>query len=327
PELYPTPPPDRPAFVPPPPLAPRPSPLAPPPGWPFDSAEAKKRQAAAGLPAEVKLALSDKLALDLVLIPAGDFIMGSADGYPDEAPQCRVKIEKPFYLAKVETTNEQFALFDPAHDSGYISVFNKDHSDRGRAVNGPKQPAIRVSWKQAVDFCYWLSQKTGHKFALPTEAQWEWAARAGTDTPLYWGDAKADFGKLANLADAQLNQLCIRDSPKWLPAIMGVNDGACVTGDVGRYQPNAWGLLDMAGNAAEWTNSSYRPYPYIATDGRESGSDSERKVARGGSYHDRPFRARSAVRYDYEPWRRVHNVGFRVLCEPDGKKVVSADAK
>ncbi|MBM4039250.1 MAG: hypothetical protein FJ290_12120 [Planctomycetes bacterium] len=330
PEIYPTPPPERVASVPPPPIGNRQSAIGNVPGWPFDAAEAKKRVEAVGLPPELKVELADKLTLDLALVPAGEFVMGAADGYPDEYPQARVKIDKPFYLGKVEITNEQFALFDPAHDSGYISVFNKDHSDRGRAVNRPTQPAVRISWKQAMDFCYWLSQKTGRKFTLPTEAQWEWAARAGTDTPLYWGDCKADFGKLANLADQQVNQLCIRDSPKWIPAIMSVNDGSCVTDSVGKYGPasaNAFGLLDMAGNVAEWTLSAYKPYPYVDGDGRNAPSDSGRKVARGGSYYDRPFRARSAVRYDYAAWQRVHNVGFRVICEPDGKKVVSVDAK
>lgn len=322
-EVYPTPPPERAEFV-----KPAPEPERKPfaqkvPSWPFDAAEAKKRQEAAGMPAELKIALSDNLALDLVLVPAGEFVMGAHDGYPDEYPQSRVRIDKPFYLGKFEVTNEQYALFDPAHDSGYISVFNKDHSNRGRAVNGPRQPVVRISWKQAMAFCYWLSEGTGHKFTLPTEAQWEWAARAGTDSPLYWGALDADFGKLANLADARLNELCIRDSPKWMPAITSVNDGATVTNNVGSYAPNPFGLHDMGGNVAEWTLSTYRPYPYVDGDGRNTPSDSGRKVARGGSYHDRPFRARSAVRYDYESWQPVHNVGFRVLCEPDTKKLAA----
>ncbi|HUT34879.1 MAG TPA: SUMF1/EgtB/PvdO family nonheme iron enzyme [Planctomycetota bacterium] len=327
PEVYPTPPPERPAFVkpePPPERKPFAEKVA---GWPFDAAEAKKRQEAAGLPAELKIALADNLALDLVLVPAGEFVMGSADGYPDEYPQCRVKVDKPFYMGKCEITNEQYALFDAAHDSAYISVFNKDHSNRGQAVNRDKQPVLRISWKQAMDFCYWLSQKTDRKFALPTEAQWEWAARAGTDTPLYWGDCTADFGKLANLADKRLTELCIRDSPKWIPCIAGVNDGSIVPDNVGKYTPNAFGLLDMAGNVAEWTLTAYKPYPYVEADGRNAPSDSGRKVARGGSYYDRPFRARSAVRYDYASWQCVHNVGFRIICDADGKKVASADAK
>jgi len=329
-EVYPTPAPERPAFVKPEPVPERKPFAGKVPGWPFDPAEARKRQEALGLPVEAKVPLADNLALDLVLIPAGEFVMGSHDGYPDEHPQTRVKIDRPFYLGKVEITNEQYAAFDPQHDSGYISVFNKDHSDRGRAVNGPKQPVLRISWKQAMDFCYWLSQKTGRKFTLPTEAQWEWAARAGTDTPLYWGDCQADFGKFANLADARVNDLCIRDSPKWIPAIMTVNDGSCVPDSVGKYGPasaNAFGLLDMAGNVAEWTLSTYKPYPYVDGDGRNAPSDSGRKVARGGSYYDRPFRARSAVRFDYAAWQCVHNVGFRVLCEADGKKLASADAR
>jgi len=315
PEVYPTPPPERPAFVKPAPEPPRKPFAGKVPGWPFDANEAKKRQQALGLPPELKLQIAENVSLELVLVPPGEFVMGSAKGYPDEYPQSRVKIAKPFYMAKFEITNQQFALFDPSHDSGYISVFNKDHSYRGRAINAPTQPVVRISWKQAMEFCYWLSQKTGRKFTLPTEAQWEWAARAGADTPLHWGGLEADFAKRANLADKSLTALCIRDSPKWIPAIMSVNDGATVTNTVGRYAPNAFGLYDMAGNAAEWTLSTYKPYPYVENDGRNNPEAPGRKVARGGSYYDRPFRARSAVRYDYEPWQPVHNVGFRVICD------------
>jgi len=325
PEVYPTPAPERVAFVKP---APEPErkPLAEKvPGWPFDAAEAKKRQAAAGAEPELKVDLGDGATLDLALIPAGEFVMGSADGYPDEHPQARVKIDKPFYMARFEVTNAQYALFDPSHDSAYISVFNKDHSNRGQAVNREKQPVVRISWEKAMAFCYWLSAKTGRKFTLPTEAQWEYACRAGTDTPIYWGAVDTDFGKLANLADQRVNELCIRDSPKWIPAIMTVNDGSIVTDNVGKYTANPWGLYDMAGNAAEWTLTTYKPYPYNGADGRDSGEPEGRKVARGGSYYDRPQRARSAVRYDYAPWQRAHNVGFRIICPVEAKKLVSVE--
>ena len=342
PEVYPTPPPERPAFVKPAPeIGNRQAASGNVPGWPFDAAEAKKRQAAVGLPAEAKLALDDKLTLDLVLIPAGEFVMGDPSGYPDERPLTRVKIEKPFYMSKYEITNEQYALFDPAHDSGYISVMNKDHSNRGQAVNRDKQPVARISWKQAMAFCYWLSKKADRKFTLPTEAQWEWACRAGTDTPLYYGAVDTDFSKLANLADKRLTELCIANSPKWIPSIQEANDGSIVTDNVGKYGPaacNAFGLADMHGNVAEWTLTAYKPYPYREDDGRNEGTaDSQsgienrkseiaqRRVVRGGSYYDRPKRARSAFRLDYMPWQAVHNVGFRILCDPDGKKVVSAE--
>jgi formylglycine-generating enzyme required for sulfatase activity len=293
-----------------------------PPSWPFDAAEAKRRQAAIGAPSQTKLELAPNITLDLALIPAGEFVMGDAAGCADEQPQTAVKIEKPFYMGACEVTVEQFAAFDPAHDNGYISVFNKDQNTRGVAANTAKQPVIRVSWNRAMEFCAWLSKKTGRKFTLPTEAQWEYACRAGTTTPLNFGDCATDFAKLANLADERLLNLCRGDSPKWIPAMTNINDGEIVAGNVGKYLPNAWGLHDMHGNATEWTLTTYAPYPYAA-DGRDSGSPDGPKVARGGSFYDRPLRARSAFRLSYPPWQRVFNVGFRVVCEADTRKMAA----
>jgi formylglycine-generating enzyme required for sulfatase activity len=324
PEVYPAPPPERFPFV-----KPAPEPERKPvalevPGWPFDAGAAKKAQAAVGVAPELKVELGDH-ALDFVLIPAGEYVMGSVDGAPDEYPPCRVKIEKPFYMGRCEVTNGQYARFDPAHDSGVISQFNKDHSNRGVPANQDAQPVVRVSWEKAMAYCAWLTKQTGRDVTLPTEAQWEWACRAGTATPLYYGNADVDFGKLANLADVRLHGLLVGDSPHWIPAVTAVNDGATATNPVGRYAPNAWGLFDMIGNAAEWTLTTYRPYPYAA-DGRDAGKADGRKVARGGSFYDRPSRARSASRVDYYAWQPVHDVGFRVVCpvEPP-KKVVRAD--
>jgi formylglycine-generating enzyme required for sulfatase activity len=317
PEEYPTPPPETPEFV-------RP---APPPerrpqtfqmtGWPFDAAEAERRREALGLPKELSVELAEGLALEMVLIPPGEFVMGAHDGLPDEYPQTRVVIDKPFYLGRFEVTNAQYALFDAGHDSAYISVYNKDHSNRGRPVNQDRQPVVRVSWRQAMDYCRWLSRTTGRRFTLPTESQWEYSCRAGTTSPLWYGGTRTDFGKLANLADVRLNELAIRDSPKWIPSVPEVNDGAIVTEQVGKYQPNAFGLFDMHGNAAEWTRTEYRPYPYNAGDGREQPSARGTKVVRGGSFHDRPERARSAARRRYPPWQQVFDVGFRVAMEID----------
>ena len=317
PEAYPTPPPARPAFV---------APVQPPApthqtltaqGWPFDAGEAKKRQAAVGAPTRLKVELADKLAMDLALVPAGEFVMGSATGGEDEYPQSVARVEKPFYMGLYEISNEEFASFDASHDSGFISVFNKDQSTRGEIANRARGPVIRVSWQEAMTFCQWLSKKTGRKFTLPTEAQWEYACRAGTETPWSYGES-ADFSKFANLADQRLESLCRGDSPKWIPAMTNVNDGAVVVDQVGRYRPNAWGLCDMHGNAAEWTLSTYRPYPY-SNDGRDDGSPEGRKVVRGGSFYDRPFRATSSFRGSYPSWQKVFNVGFRVVCEVETK--------
>jgi len=315
PEEYPTPPPERPDFV-----KPATVPEQKPKklnvrNWPFGTAEAQRLQAAVGLETEVQIELAEGITMDLALVPAGEFVMGSFDGYPDEYPQTSVRIDKPFYMGKFEVTNEQFAAFDPTHDVGYISIFNKDHSSRGVAVDRQRQPVIRLSYDRAVAFCNWLSQKTGEGVSLPTEAQWECACRAGTDTPMYYGDSDADFGRFANLADQQLNNLTRRDSPNWIPTIDRTNDNAVVTGDVGRYTPNAWGLYDMHGNVAEWTRTAYRPYPYNPRDGRDAPNTTGAKVVRGGSFYDRPKRARSAFRQSYPSWQKVFNAGFRVVME------------
>jgi formylglycine-generating enzyme required for sulfatase activity len=312
------------AFVPPEPMRERKIAKIDLPGWPFDPAEAKRRQSSTSQPQKLKIALTETVSMDLSFIPAGDFIMGDTNS-ADEYPPNVVKIAKPFYIGACEVTAEQFAAFEPSHDNGYISVFNKDQSSRGEMANRPRQPVIRVSWDQAMAFCEWLSQKTGKQFTLPTEAQWEYACRAGTASPLNFGAANVDFGKLANLADQRLESLCRGDSPKWIPNATNVNDGAVITAEIGRYQPNAWGLYDMHGNVSEWTLTTYRPYPYAA-DGRDNGLAEGRKVVRGGTFYDRPERAGSAFRLSYPPWQRVFNVGFRVVTtgEPAVTKVSSA---
>ena len=294
------------------------------PGWPFDAAEAKKRQESAGLPKEFKVDLGNGQSLEMVLIPPGEFVMGDAAGYPDENPLCRVKIEKPFYMGKYEVLNGQYHQFDATHDCGVIHVFNKDHSSPGQPADLERRPVIRVSWKDAMAFCEWAAKKAGRKFTLPTEAQWEYTCRAGTATPMNYGECSVNFGKLANLADLRLEELCIRDSPKWLPAVTSVNDTATGTENAGKWAPNAWGLCEMHGNAAEWTLTTFKPYPYNATDGRDSGKEEGLKVVRGGSFYNRPERARSAFRLAYEPYRRVFDVGFRVVCEAEAGKGLAA---
>jgi formylglycine-generating enzyme required for sulfatase activity len=295
-------------------------------GWPFDAAEATRRQQAVGLKPELKIDLPQGLALEMRLIPPGQFVMGAADGAGevDEAPPAVVRIERPFYMGKFEITNAQYALFDSTHDSAYISILNKDQSVRGLAANGERQPVVRVNWNQVQEFCRWLSQETGARFDLPTEAQWEYACRAGTATSLAWGSCASDFGQLANLADQRVNDLARGDSPRWIPSAAGVNDGSVISDHVGKYAANAFGLCDMHGNVAEWTRTTYRPYPYNPGDGRDNPAAEGKKAVRGGSWYDRPHRARSSFRLAYEPWQRVFNVGFRVVMEADAAAKLAA---
>lgn len=285
-------------------------------GWPFNAAEAKKRQDGFVVkPENLKIDLGGGIVMELVAIPSGEFIMGDPCATPEEQPRTKVKIAKSFLMARLEISNEIFKLFDKDHDTAYISMTNKDQSQRGHPINGPKQPVARVSWQEANAFCKWLSAKTGRKFSLPTEAQWEWACRAGTATPFSYGEHNCDFGKYANLADKKLEELALRDSPPWHPKDIRFNDGAMVTCDTGRYQPNPWGLHDMHGNAGEWTRSLFKAYPYNDDDGRNDAAAQGKRVVRGGSWYDRPYRATSAYRLAYQPYQKVYNVGFRVVCE------------
>jgi len=294
------------------------------PNWPFDAAKAARKQKALG---EVNqtVDLGDGVKLELARIPAGEFVMGDPAGLSDERPAARVAIAKPFWIGRFEVTNAQFARFDTSHDS------RLEHGDslhfetpaRGFVLNGPDQPVARVSWRRAAAFCRWLSKKTGRKVALPTEAQWEWSCRAGTDTPLWYGPCETDFAPLANLADAMLRRIVSYGGydnapsviPPWRPACEKVNDKHRVSAAVGRFKPNPWGLYDVHGNVSEWTRSLYKPYPYRDADGRNAPDAAGRRVVRGGSWYDRPKRARSAFRLAYHPWLGVYNVGFRVVVE------------
>ena len=298
-------------------------------GWPLTAGAAAQKQAAAGGPTQRTVDLGGGVTMKLTLVPAGEFVMGDATGQRDELPLAKVSIDKAFWVGTLDVTNAQFGQFDPTHDSRYIDQQWKDHTTPGYPANRSGQPVIRISWKQATAFCEWLSEKTGEPFALPTEAQWEYAARAGTSTSMPWGDATSDFSAYANVADASIKLLAVsgvNPQPKanapitmdFLPREAKFDDAQRIVCDTGTYKPNAWGLQDMHGNVAEWTRSLYRPYPYRDDERNDAAPDGER-VVRGGSWRDRPHRCRSAFRLSYPQWQKVFNVGFRVVCPANGK--------
>ena len=245
--------------------------------------------------------------------------MGDISGETDEFPQRIFTMDNPIWISECEVTNAQFRRFDPSHDSGYYTK-RRDRADgKGLSLNGDDQPVVRVSFEKAMDFCHWLSKRSGLTVMLPTEEQWEYACRAGTAGELGYGDLETDFSRHANVADKAIVPLynvtggvvVLQD----VPADTRFDDGGIATAPVASYQPNAWGLYDMHGNAAEWTGSTYQPYPYREEDGRNLLTSEGRKVVRGGSYYDRPKRCRSAFRLSFPAWQRVHNVGFRVVSQ------------
>jgi formylglycine-generating enzyme required for sulfatase activity len=196
--------------------------------------------------------------------------------------------------------------------------------ERGFPVNKPEQPAVRMTWQRAAEFCEWLSEKTGIRFQLPTEQQWEWAARAGTDTPLYYGFVRTQFERFENLADRSIGGFyeeaywrvggpgLRQDQLDWMLRVEKARDRHQVSAPVGSFHANPWGLHDMAGNVAEWTRSEYVSY----ADGSPIGEPG-RMVIRGGSWNDRPHRARSGFRWAYPKWQPVYNVGIRVVAEAE----------
>ncbi|WP_430810117.1 MULTISPECIES: SUMF1/EgtB/PvdO family nonheme iron enzyme [unclassified Carboxylicivirga] len=296
--------------------------------WPFTANEAQSYQNEAGEKVK-EIEVAPGIKMRLVRIPEGSFVMGSENGDLDEYPRTKVKVKKAFWMGEFEVTNEQYKALEPEHDSRFIAQFWKDHVNPGYPANKPKQPVIRVSWDEAMAYCEKLSEQLGVKVSLPTEAQWEWAARAGSDNDFWYGDTNTDFAPYANLADQQLADMAVIGvNPKpmaanyylrpyfdFIPRSKTVDDGHMLGAKVGQYKANPWGLYDMIGNVSEWTRSDYLSYPYKENDGRNSGATNNDKVVRGGSWRDRPEKASSSCRKAYKNWQKVYNVGFRIVIE------------
>lgn len=291
--------------------------------WPFNTEEAKSMQTGN---ATSSLSLGNRITLELTKIPAGEFIMGSRDGAVDERPRTKARIGKSFWMGTMEVSLEQYHQFNPDHRNRVYDMHYKDQVKPGYDMDKPELPAIRMSWNEAIEFCEWLSKKTGRKVTLPTEAQWEWACRAGTESPFSYGTLDSDFSKYANLADQSISKLAVigvnpqpvkNPNKYWDFELKDArfNDHTIHLAQIKSHTPNAWGLLNMHGNVAEWTRSAYTPYPYRTTDGRNDASKESNRVARGGSWHDRPKRASSSFRLAYPQWQKVFNIGFRVVVE------------
>ena len=266
------------------------------------------------------LKLTPDVSIKLVRIPAGEFIMGNKNNITDDIPLRKVRINKAFWMAEVEITNAQYNAIIPNHDSRYVDQLWKDHTRPGYPANLPEQPVIRISYEDAMEYCRILIEKTGEKVTLPTEEQWEWACRAGSDNEFWFGDLSSDFGKQDNLADVQLCKMAVSGiDPQpmsktnfwyryynFYPKDENVNDGNMLQVSSYKYQPNPFGLYCMHGNIAEWTCSDYS---------LSSTNAANLKVVRGGSYLDRAKFATSYFRKAYYPWQRVFNVGFRIIIE------------
>jgi len=238
----------------------------------------------------------EKTGIELVLISAGSFTMGNAGQFSSAtAPPRRVNIAKLFYMGKTEVTNAQYRKFVEA--SGYKGKADTDPGYdrylthwRGKSLmsNADDHPIVWVSWKNAKAFCQWSD------LALPTEAQWEYACRAGTKTLFYFGDKRTDFEGYG---------WCVTNSDGLTQAVAG-------------KKPNAWGLYDMLGNTWEWVEDDYiYRYHGAPTDGSARVEGKLTKVIRGGAWsvNTQPVTSSCATRFNYAPVGASNDIGFRVV--------------
>ncbi|HUV64369.1 MAG TPA: SUMF1/EgtB/PvdO family nonheme iron enzyme [Sedimentisphaerales bacterium] len=284
----------------------------------------------------------EKISLDMVLIPAGIFQMGSAADEPgrkdDEGPQHEICLDS-FYLCSTETTIALFMAYyqetvSAKRDLLGMQEEKKQEDGNVDAITGPtpvygdmtmgyneKHPAIGMTWHSAMTFCRWLSQKTGKQYRLPTEAEWEYACRAGTTNVF---GVTSDPGQIKDFA--------------WFDATAD-NE----TSEVGKKKPNAWGLYDMSGNVREWVYDFYSPTAYQEAAKKapavnpKGPDDGQVHVARGGDYSCQVQELRCAARAFEETWWRSGDpqipksqwwlpemdiIGFRVARSVDagGKK-------
>lgn len=309
--------------------------------------------AAAGRPKDA----TNSIGMKMVLVPAGEFWMGSQesaedlvaafpayhrppDFFKDEFPRHRVRITKPFQLGKYEVTVAQFRRF--ADETGYKTEAEKDGLGgwgydaatgkcRGRDVKfnwrnpgfkqADDQPVLDVTWNDATAFCKWLSRKEGKTYRLPTEAEWEYACRAGTTTRYSNGNKPGKVGQVANVGDDRGRTTFPHVQELDLP-----KDGKYkFTVPVGQFPPNRFGLCDMHGNVWEWCSDWYGAdyYAHSPVDDPSGPDTGTKRVRRGGGWHSFPLWVRVSFRNWNSPKSRCVNLGFRVAAEvvrPDSEK-------
>jgi len=254
--------------------------------------------------------------MEFVWVPGGTFQMGQtglekedlvkvmgADKFDKycacELPRHKVVVDG-FWMGMFEVTNLQYRFFKPDHDS---------KSYDGHSLNVDNQPVVEVSCYDAIAYAEWLSSKSRRKFSLPSEAEWEYACRAGTTTVCFWGDDANFACDYANVGD----QAAQKEWPVW--TVHGCVDGVIVTAPVGCFKPNAFGLYDMLGNVWEWcsdwfSEGYYKESPEFNPRGLSSGIY---RVARGSCWDSPPRYVRSASRNKRRPDNRSYAIGFRLV--------------
>lgn len=288
--------------------------------------------------ADKPVVLHNSLGMSLVRIPAGEFLMGTPppqseaekEDYNEVERQHRVRITRDFYIGKHEVTRRAFAKFVAA--TGYKTTlernggngFGYDAAARSieilprfnwREVGYPindDHPVFNIDWDDATAFCKWLSEKEGHTYRLPTEAEWEYVCRAGSKTTYSTGDDEDSLKGFANLSDASF--LAKYPAATWS---VDWNDGHAFSAPVGSFRPNAFGVCDMHGNVWEWCQDWYAAdyYEHSPVDDPPGPATGTIHVLRGGAFTNRFRFLRSADRDATRPKYRRNFTGFRVVRE------------
>jgi len=269
-----------------------------------------------------------------------DYDVSRFEKLGDESPRHRVRITHAFEMGQHEVTVGQFRTFlkasgyvpesvaDGTGGYGYRRDYDPQTSPRGDAFEGRKRryswrnpgfaqtdrhPVVNITWRDAVAMAQWLSKTEDRRYRLPTEAEWEYAARAGTQTRYASGDAPASLAGIANVFDADSAKLW----PKWQSRALRSADGFTFTAPVGSFAPNAWGLYDMHGNAWEWVSDWYGEdyYAHSPVDDPQGPEKGDVKVRRGGSWHTWALYARSSFRNWNTPQTRYTLLGMRLVRE------------
>ncbi len=272
---------------------------------------------------------------EMVVIPAGRFMMGTAPGEEEReglSPSFRNRSEprhavnvKTFAAGKFEVTRAQYRVFAEAtgrtSDGCFVwrgTGFVKDPSHDWRNPGYPQDdshPVVCVSWDDATAYARWLSERTGRNYRLPTEAEWEYAARAGTTTARFWGDDADIVCEYANGADAS-TRARVPGTGDW--PIAKCDDRHAYTAPVGTFRANPFGLHDVLGNVWEWTQDCWNAhYSGAPADGSAwSTGECALRAVRGGSWEDAPLGLRAAYRVGSPTVIRVYIRGFRVAATP-----------
>ncbi|AFY39448.1 Sulphatase-modifying factor protein [[Leptolyngbya] sp. PCC 7376] len=278
-----------------------------------------EEKAAKTLPKSLVEELGNGVKLEMILIPKGNFLMGNTDEevarlikesgddwYNCEKPLHRVEITEAFYLGKFQVTQGQWQ-----------AVMGDDNPSHFK--KGDDYPVEQVSWDDCQKFLEKLNQKTGKQYRLPSEAEWEYACRAGTTRRYYFGDNAEQLGDYAWFADNSGDKR-LDSAEIW--RIDSANYGGRITGNncrihpVGQKKPNQFGLYDMYGNIWEWCEDSWEDSYKISRNQKPFVNSGAKKVIRGGSWISNPRNCRSAYRNYNTPGVRNYSVGFRVVCVP-----------